>query len=124
MLGVAAFVGVAATGVLVARGERRHQDYTPEEIRERLHARAAEAGASAVEVGALEGDLGPVPPADAAEPTSPDAATAHPARRSLRSRAGGARRRVATGVTHVRTRLGMRPRPTRRRRARAERTAP
>jgi ribose 1,5-bisphosphokinase PhnN len=43
VLGVAAFVGVAATGVLVARAERRHREYTPEEIRARLRARAAEA---------------------------------------------------------------------------------
>ncbi len=43
VLGVAAFVGVAATGVVVARTERRHEDYSPAEIKERLHARAAEA---------------------------------------------------------------------------------
>ncbi|CAL9492519.1 hypothetical protein SUDANB95_03247 [Actinosynnema sp. ALI-1.44] len=43
LLGLAAFVGVAATGVAVARAERRRRAYTPEEIRERLHARLAEA---------------------------------------------------------------------------------
>jgi len=43
VLGVAAFVGVAATGVAVARAERRRRAYTPEEIRARLHARLAEA---------------------------------------------------------------------------------
>ena len=43
VLGVAAFVGVAATGVLVARADRRHGDYPPEEIRRRLHVRAAAA---------------------------------------------------------------------------------
>ena len=52
VLGVAAFVGVAATGVIVARADRRQRHYSPEEIRERLHARAAEAlaetGAEAV----------------------------------------------------------------------------
>jgi hypothetical protein len=42
--GLAAFVGVAATGVVIARAERRRRGYTPEEIRERLHARLAEAG--------------------------------------------------------------------------------
>ena len=42
-MGLAAFVGVAASGVVLARAERRHHDYTPEEIRERLHARAAQA---------------------------------------------------------------------------------
>jgi hypothetical protein len=40
---VAAFVGVAATGVAIARAERRRRAYTPEEIRARLHARLTEA---------------------------------------------------------------------------------
>jgi hypothetical protein len=43
VLGLAAFAGVAATGVVVARAERRRRSYTPEQIRERLHARLAEA---------------------------------------------------------------------------------
>jgi hypothetical protein len=43
ILGVAAFVGVAATGVAIARAERRRRTYMPEEIRARLHARLAEA---------------------------------------------------------------------------------
>ncbi|TDE36375.1 hypothetical protein [Actinomadura sp. 6K520] len=38
-LGVAGFLGVAATGAVVVRSERRRRSYTPEEIRERLHAR-------------------------------------------------------------------------------------
>jgi len=42
VLGAAAFVGVAATGVAIARAERRRRAYTPEEIRARLHARLAE----------------------------------------------------------------------------------
>jgi hypothetical protein len=46
VLGVAAFVGVAATGVAIARAERRRRAYTPEEIRARLHARLAEASAT------------------------------------------------------------------------------
>ena len=41
--GLAAFIGVAATGVVIARAERRRRAYTPEQIRERLHARLAEA---------------------------------------------------------------------------------
>jgi hypothetical protein len=41
MLGLAGLAGVAATGVVLARAERRA--YTPDEIRERLHARLAEA---------------------------------------------------------------------------------
>jgi hypothetical protein len=41
VLGLAAFVGVAATGVVVARAERRRRAYTPEEIRSRLRERVA-----------------------------------------------------------------------------------
>jgi hypothetical protein len=43
ILGIAGFLGVAATGVVIARAERRRRAYTPEEIRLRLHKRAAEA---------------------------------------------------------------------------------
>jgi hypothetical protein len=39
VLGLPAFTGVAATGVVIARAERRRRAYTPEEVRERLHAR-------------------------------------------------------------------------------------
>ena len=41
--GLAAFVGVAATGVVIARAERRRRAYTPDEIRARLHARYEDA---------------------------------------------------------------------------------
>jgi hypothetical protein len=41
--GLAAFAGVAATGVLVIRSERQRRAYTADEIREQLHARYAEA---------------------------------------------------------------------------------
>ncbi|WP_017584412.1 hypothetical protein [Nocardiopsis valliformis] len=41
---MAAFVGVAATGVAVARAERQRRAYTPEQVRDRLHARVAEVG--------------------------------------------------------------------------------
>jgi hypothetical protein len=37
--GLAAFAGVAATGVVIARAERRRRAYTPDEIRDQLHAR-------------------------------------------------------------------------------------
>jgi hypothetical protein len=43
VLGVASLVGVAATGVVIARSERRRRAYTPDEVRSRLHARLAEA---------------------------------------------------------------------------------
>jgi hypothetical protein len=42
VLGLASFAGVAATGVVIARSERRRRAYTPAEIRERLQARLAE----------------------------------------------------------------------------------
>jgi len=35
-------VGVAATGVVIARAERRRRAYTPDEIRAQLHARLGE----------------------------------------------------------------------------------
>jgi hypothetical protein len=40
--GLAGLAGVAATGVVLTRSERRRRAYTPDEIRERLHARVAE----------------------------------------------------------------------------------
>ena len=39
VLGVAALVGVVATGVLVARKRRAWEDYDSEEIHRRLHER-------------------------------------------------------------------------------------
>jgi hypothetical protein len=42
ILGLAGLAGVAATGAVIARSERRRRAYTPEQIRDRLHARAAE----------------------------------------------------------------------------------
>jgi hypothetical protein len=44
VLGLAGVAGVAATGVIIARGERQRRAYTPEEVRSRLHERLAEAG--------------------------------------------------------------------------------
>ncbi|MEV6595848.1 hypothetical protein AB0M36_03180 [Actinoplanes sp. NPDC051346] len=41
--GLAGLAGVAATGVVMARQERRRRAYSPDEIRERLHARVSEA---------------------------------------------------------------------------------
>jgi hypothetical protein len=46
ILGLAGFVGVAVTGVVIARAERRRRAYTPDEIRDRLHERLAEANGS------------------------------------------------------------------------------
>ena len=46
-MGLAGLAGVAATGVVVARAERRRRAYTPDEVRDRLHRRLAEAGPGA-----------------------------------------------------------------------------
>ena len=43
--GLAGLAGVAATGVVLTRAERKRRAYTPDEIRERLHARATAAAA-------------------------------------------------------------------------------
>jgi len=51
VLGLAGLAGVAASGVVIARSERRRRAYTPDEIRDRLHARLAEASQA--------GQLGP-----------------------------------------------------------------
>jgi hypothetical protein len=41
-IGLAGVVGVAASGVLVARDQRRRNSYTPDQIRARLHQRLDE----------------------------------------------------------------------------------
>ena len=43
LLGVAGLAGVAASGAVMARSERRRRAYTPDEVRARLRERAAEA---------------------------------------------------------------------------------
>jgi hypothetical protein len=49
VLGLAGFVGIAATGVVIARAERRRRAYTPEQIRQRLHDRVTEASRATTE---------------------------------------------------------------------------
>jgi hypothetical protein len=46
-LGLAGVAGVAATGAVIARDERQRRSYTPDEVRSRLHDRAAEAAPGA-----------------------------------------------------------------------------
>jgi predicted ATPase len=46
VLGLASMAGVVATGVVIARAERRRRAYTPEEIRARLRDRFTHAGDS------------------------------------------------------------------------------
>jgi hypothetical protein len=43
LIGLAGLAGVAATGVVVARRRRSQREYDPDELRERLHRRLAEA---------------------------------------------------------------------------------
>lgn len=45
VVGLAGLAGVAATGIVLARAERQRRAYTPDEVRQRLHARVSEAGA-------------------------------------------------------------------------------
>ncbi|MGN9847381.1 hypothetical protein ACTMTI_55865 [Nonomuraea sp. H19] len=52
MLGLAGIMGVAATGAVIARAERRRRAYTPEEIRTRLRERAEGAPSSGGAAGA------------------------------------------------------------------------
>ncbi|MEU5691756.1 hypothetical protein [Actinosynnema sp. NPDC020468] len=52
-LGLAGIAGVTATGVVIARAERKRRAYTPDEIRERLHERLAQAAADATTSAAI-----------------------------------------------------------------------
>ena len=42
ILGLAGAAGVAATGVVIVQSERKRRAYTPDQVRERLHARLGE----------------------------------------------------------------------------------
>jgi hypothetical protein len=46
LVGLAGLAGVAATGVVVARRRRAQREYTPDELRDRLHERLAQAAAT------------------------------------------------------------------------------
>lgn len=48
-IGLAGLAGVAATGAVIARDSRQRSAYTPDEVRSRLHDRAAEALSDAAE---------------------------------------------------------------------------
>ncbi|GAA5094334.1 hypothetical protein GCM10023319_52040 [Nocardia iowensis] len=45
-MGLAGAAGVVATGVVVVRAERRRRAYTPDQVREQLHVRFAQATAA------------------------------------------------------------------------------
>lgn len=42
LIGLAGLAGVAASGAVVVRRRRSHQEYDPDALREKLHARLAE----------------------------------------------------------------------------------
>ncbi|BCK52979.1 hypothetical protein [Nocardia wallacei] len=42
VLGLAGAAGVAATGVVIVRAERKRRSYTPEQVRARLHERVGD----------------------------------------------------------------------------------
>ena len=46
LVGLAGLAGVAATGAVVARNRRQHEEYDPEQLREKLHSRLAESTAA------------------------------------------------------------------------------
>jgi len=54
LLGLAGLAGVAATGAIIARDERRRAQMTPEEVRARLRQRLADAEGS----GSRDGQTG------------------------------------------------------------------
>ena len=60
IVGLAGLAGVAATGVVVVRSERRRRAYTPDDVRTRLHQRVAAIAAIA--------DAAPVVRLPAAQP--------------------------------------------------------
>lgn len=48
LLGLAGLAGVAATGAVIARDERRRRAVTPDDVRARLHERLEQAGPASV----------------------------------------------------------------------------
>jgi hypothetical protein len=56
LLGLAGAAGVAATGAVVARQRREHREYTPEELRAKLHARIGQASPNGAAPAAETGD--------------------------------------------------------------------
>ena len=56
VIGLAGVVGVATTGVVIARSQRRRNAYTPDQVRARLQARHAEAARQAPQNGKVRTD--------------------------------------------------------------------
>ncbi len=66
LLGVAGVAGVAATGVIIARDQRRRTQLSPDQVRKQLHQRYAD-----LERGAPRGAPPDAPAASTAVPTKP-----------------------------------------------------
>ncbi|MGW4091591.1 hypothetical protein [Nocardia sp. NPDC004750] len=60
-VGLAGVAGVVATGVVVVRAERRRRAYTPDQVREQLHARLAQAASAAANVETARAQPQPAP---------------------------------------------------------------
>jgi hypothetical protein len=71
VLGLAGFAGVTATGVVIVRAERSRRAATPEEIREQLHARVAQAQDAGAVASAAPAAAAPPGPAAAAQDRPP-----------------------------------------------------
>ena len=59
LIGVAGLAGVAATGAVVARNRRPESDLEPDELRDRLQGRLADAAAADGEPGDDDGSRAP-----------------------------------------------------------------
>jgi hypothetical protein len=73
VLGLAGVAGVAATGVVVARKRRAQTEYDPDELRDRLHSRLADAAVADGDEVSADAE----PPAEAG-PADGDGAEAEP----------------------------------------------
>ena len=56
LLGLAGVAGVAATGAVVARQRREHVEYSPEELRAKLHERVGQVSQNGAGPAAESGD--------------------------------------------------------------------
>ncbi|WP_150251673.1 hypothetical protein [Nocardiopsis deserti] len=96
---MAAFVGVAATGAVIARDQRQRRAYTPEQVRERLRERAARA--ETTEAAGTDGAAGMT--GTAVEPGEDLGAPAW--RRRMSGLAAGVRRSAAAALGWLRGRV-------------------
>ncbi|MFF8763859.1 hypothetical protein ACF07Q_05025 [Nocardiopsis dassonvillei] len=93
---MAAFVGVAATGAVIARDQRQRRAYTPEQVRDRLRERAAQAEAAGADGAAGTTGTAVEPGEDLGVPVW---------RRRLTGLAAGVRRSAAAALGLLRGRV-------------------